>query len=179
MEADNDEPPILLRESAKLLGMVAAFTVLLDAAVKANRRAAELEECIDGIRRGARAKLVGSFNNQHGFDGIEMSLRDFRSSLPGAAPQLEARREKFVAPKNPVDGISHMVGTVTAMEVALELVVETNRQAAALRDRLPLLREAIIGQVIGQDVLDNMFDGIDYAMDEIEDLLPPPRVSAA
>lgn len=163
-----DADTALTQELAKMVGITAALSIALNVAVKANPRAAELRECLGGVRQVARADL-GKFHGQPGFDGIEISIRDFDRLLRGANDPAERDDEP---PPEPVAGIGRMVGIISALEVALKLAVETNPQAAKLRERLDDVREAAIARVIGEDVLDNVFDGIDYVMDNLDEMLP-------
>ena len=160
------EPP-LLQELAKMVGIIATLTIALGVAVKANPRAAELRACFDGVRQAARAKL-GKFEGQPGLDGIEISIRDFDRMLRGGV-DFEGVAE---VPPDPIEGVGWMVGIIHALEAALEITVARNPLAFVLRSRVEDIREVATARVIGEDVLDNVFDGIDYAMDELEAMLP-------
>jgi hypothetical protein len=171
METDGDLPAPLTQEAARLLGMITAWTIALRVAVKANPRVAELHGRIDGVREAARAQL-GNFKGQPAFEGIEVAIRDFEQALRGLSGPAENRPAGAEIPADPIDGIGWMVGTITGLQGALRITVETNPQAARLRDRLEAVREAAIAHVIGEDVVDDVFEGIDYTMDELDELLP-------
>lgn len=171
MEIDRTVPP-LLQEGARMVGIITAFTIALKAAVDAHPRAAELHDCIPGIRQAARADL-GKFDGQPGFDGIEAAIGDFEQMLSGSARPHGRRVEAPEVPM-PLDvAAGRMVGTAQALLVALTITVESNPRAAKLRGRLDEIREVAIVTVIGSDVEENVFDGIDYVMDELDDMLPP------
>lgn len=171
MEIDRAVPP-LLQEGARMVGVITAFTIALKAAVDANPRAAELHDCIPGIRLGARADL-GKFDGQPGFDGIETAIGDFERMLGGDAKR-DRRSTKTPETPMPLEvAAGRMVGTACALLAALRITVESNPRAAKLRDRLDEIREVAISTVIGTDVEENVFDGIDYVMDELDDMLPP------
>ena len=172
MEADSEDPPRIVQEAARLVGMITALTIALQVAVKANPRVAELHDCIEGLRQGARADL-GNFHGRPGFEGIEIAIRDFERMLRGVAGSAERSPANPAILQDPFDGVRVMVGTITALQVALKITVETNPRAGKLRDRLEEMREAAIAQVIGEDVVDDVFAGIDYTMDELDELLPP------
>lgn len=95
------------------------------------------------------------------------------AGMRGAAGSAERSPANSAILQDPFDGVRVMVGTITALQVALKIAVETNPRAGKLRDRFDEMREAAIARVIGEDVVDNVFDGIDYTMDELDELLPP------
>jgi hypothetical protein len=172
MEADSSSSSALEQEAARLVGRITAWSIALRVAVKANPRAAELRGRVDDIRRRAREGL-GKFHGEAGFDGVESVIRDLERLLGILTTPFDRAAVAADVPQDPTAAIGRMVGTGTALQVALQAAVQSNPLARELRARLDDVREAAIGQIIGADVADEVFEGIDFAIDEVEEMLPP------
>jgi hypothetical protein len=171
MEADSSSSA-LEREAARLVGRITAWSIALRVAVRVNPGAATLRDRVDDIRQGARDGL-GKFHGEAGFDGVESVIRDLERLLGILTPFFDRTAAAAGVPQDQAGAIARMVGTATALQVALRAAIESNPRAGELRARLGDVREAAIGQVIGEDVADEVFEGIDLAIDDLDEMLPP------